>query len=214
MSETDSFIDEVTEEVRRDRLYRVFKRWGWVGVLAVLAIVGGAAWNEYQTQQRDAAAQSFGDGVMAAMKAEDPLAALKDVPAEGARAGVLDLVAGATALEDGKTDQAVTHFQAAADNQALPPSLHDLARLKLILAQGAQMPASERDAMLADLAKPGAPYSELAQEQQILVLVADGKTDEAISQAQSMLQEADLTSGVQQRLTQLIVALGGEMKQG
>ncbi|MER5172165.1 tetratricopeptide repeat protein [Thioclava sp. GXIMD2076] len=214
MSETDSFIDEVTEEVRRDRLYRVLKRWGWLGVVAVIAIVGGAAWNEIQTSKHDAAAESFGDSVMAAVQGKEPLAALKGIEADGARAGVLDLMAGSQAIDDGKRDAAVTHFQAAADNQALPASLRDMARLKLILAQGADMPASERDAMLADLAKPGAPYSELAQEQQVLVLVEAGKTDEAIKRAQEMLQEAGLTSGVQQRLTQLITALGGETKQG
>ena len=46
MSDTDSFIDEVTEEVRRDRLFLLLRRWGWVGVLAVILIVGGAAFNE------------------------------------------------------------------------------------------------------------------------------------------------------------------------
>ncbi len=214
MSETDSFIDEVTEEVRRDRLYRVLKRWGWLGVVAVIAIVGGAAWKEIQTNKYNAAAQSFGDSVMAAVQGKEPLAALKGIEADGARAGVLDLMEGSQAIDDGERDEAVTHFQAAADNQALPTSLRDMARLKLILAQGADMPASERDAMLADLAKPGAPYSELAQEQQVLVLVEAGKTDEAVKRAQEMLQEAGLTSGVQQRLTQLITALGGETKQG
>ena len=46
MSDTDSFIDEVTEEVRRDRMYLLLRRWGWVGVVAVILIVGGAAFNE------------------------------------------------------------------------------------------------------------------------------------------------------------------------
>ena len=43
MSETDSFIDEVNEEVRRDRLYAALRRYGWIAIVAVLAIVGGAA---------------------------------------------------------------------------------------------------------------------------------------------------------------------------
>ena len=34
MSNPDSFIDEVTEEVRRDRLFAVFRKYGWIGVLA------------------------------------------------------------------------------------------------------------------------------------------------------------------------------------
>ena len=46
VSDTDSFIDEVTEEVRRDRLFGLMKRYGWIAVVAVLLIVGGAAYNE------------------------------------------------------------------------------------------------------------------------------------------------------------------------
>ena len=41
VSESDSFIDEVTEEVRRDKLFAVFRKYAWIGVLAVAAIVGG-----------------------------------------------------------------------------------------------------------------------------------------------------------------------------
>ena len=51
MSDTDSFIDEVNEEVRRDRFYFMLKRYGWIAVLAVILLVGGAAWNEYQKAQ-------------------------------------------------------------------------------------------------------------------------------------------------------------------
>ena len=48
MSDTDSFIEEVSEEVRRDRLYNFFRKYAWVGVLVVLTIVGGTAFLEYQ----------------------------------------------------------------------------------------------------------------------------------------------------------------------
>ena len=44
MSNPDSFIDEVTEEVRRDRLFALFRKYGWIGLVVVLGIVGGAGW--------------------------------------------------------------------------------------------------------------------------------------------------------------------------
>ena len=43
VSDTDSFIEEVTEEVRRDRLYKFLRKYAWVGILAVVTIVGGTA---------------------------------------------------------------------------------------------------------------------------------------------------------------------------
>ena len=52
MSDTDRFIDEVTEEVRRDRLFALMRRWGWVAVLIVALIVGGGGWYEWQKHQR------------------------------------------------------------------------------------------------------------------------------------------------------------------
>ena len=60
MSDSDSFIDEVTEEVRRDRFYRNVRRYGWIAVLAVVLLVGGAGWYEWQKAQERQQAQAFG----------------------------------------------------------------------------------------------------------------------------------------------------------
>lgn len=51
-NENDSFIDEVTEDLRRDRLFAAFRRYGWIAGLVILAIVGGAAWREYSRARR------------------------------------------------------------------------------------------------------------------------------------------------------------------
>ena len=51
MSDTDSFLQEVSEELRRDKLYRNMRKYGWIGLLLVVIIVGGAAYREYQKSQ-------------------------------------------------------------------------------------------------------------------------------------------------------------------
>ena len=50
-NQNDSFIDEVTEELRRDRLYAAFRRYGWIAILAVLLLVAGVVWREYSRSQ-------------------------------------------------------------------------------------------------------------------------------------------------------------------
>ena len=72
MSDTDSFIEEVSEEVRRDRLYGYMRKYGWIAVLAILALVGGAAYNEYSKAQARAKAQTAGDAILAALEADEP----------------------------------------------------------------------------------------------------------------------------------------------
>ena len=72
MSNPDSFIEEVTEEVRRDRLFGLFRKYGWIGVLLVAGIVGGAAWNEWSKAREAARSQAFGDALIDALDQGTP----------------------------------------------------------------------------------------------------------------------------------------------
>ncbi len=86
VSNTDSFIDEVTEEVRREKLYGYLRRYGWIAVAAVLLLVGGAAFNEYRNAQERAAAEAAGDALLDALEETDPSAratAFESVTSEG-----------------------------------------------------------------------------------------------------------------------------------
>lgn len=80
LSSPDSFIDEVTEEVRRDRLFAIFRKYGWIGVLAILLIVGGASYVEWQKARVVARAQAFGDAVLDATDLASPMSAARQLP--------------------------------------------------------------------------------------------------------------------------------------
>ena len=71
MSDTDSFIDEVTEEVRRDRLFGYFRRYGWIPAVIIFALVGGTAYNEWSKAQVAQVAQARGDALLDALELED-----------------------------------------------------------------------------------------------------------------------------------------------
>ena len=71
MSETDSFITEVSEEVRRDKLFVLMRKYGWIGILAVLLLVGWATYNEWAKARDMAAAQKFGDSLLQALELDD-----------------------------------------------------------------------------------------------------------------------------------------------
>ncbi len=222
MSETDSFIDEVTEEVRRDKLFALIRKFGWIGIALVLLIVGGAAWVEWQKARARSAAESFGDAVLAALDSDDPaarVAALDGVvpagPGDAAvRRAVTGLLAADEALKAGDRAGALTRLEALAAAPDLPADYRQLARLKAVVLAGPSMEPAERDAALAELAQPGAPFRALAMEQQAVALMADGKAEEAIALARQVLQEPDATPGLQRRVTQLIVALGGDPAAG
>jgi len=71
MSDTNSFIDEVTEEVRRDRLFGYFRRYGWIPAVIIVALVGGTAYNEWSKAQLSQVAQARGDALLDALELEN-----------------------------------------------------------------------------------------------------------------------------------------------
>lgn len=210
MDHTDSFIDEVTEEVRRDRLFAAFRKYGWIGVVAILGLVGGSAYVEWEKTQRQARAEAFGDGILSALETENPTEALAGLPVSGPQGGMLKLLTAAQAAEDGKAEVALADLRAVAGDATLPDSLRQLARLKAVLVAGAAMGAEARAAELAALSAPGAPFRLMAMEQQALAALEAGDRDGAIAKAREIMAEDGVTSGLQQRATELIVALGGD----
>lgn len=218
MSNTDSFIDEVTEEVRRDRNFALLRRYGWIGVALVLVIVGGAAWNEWQKSSARSAAQAFGDAVLAAMDAPDPagrVAALTALTQGGAasraeQAALVRLLLASAALDAGDAtarDTALGALSAVASDPALTPAWRDLAALRLASAQGSETPAAQRRAALEPLAVPGRPYRTLAQEQLALIAVETGDRDGALTILRALVSDQEAPAGLRRRAGQLIVVL-------
>ena len=74
-NQNDSFIDEVTEDLRRDRLFLAMRRYGWIAVLAILVLVGAAAWREWSNARAARTAQAFGDALLAAEATQGDAAA-------------------------------------------------------------------------------------------------------------------------------------------
>ncbi|WP_298972442.1 hypothetical protein [uncultured Roseobacter sp.] len=213
MSDTDSFIDEVTEEVRRDRLYGMLRKYGWIGGLVVLLIVGGAAWSEYQKAQARAQAEALGDGMLAALTEETPdarVSALEELSAENPTAGALVAMLAASEAQQGDNlATAVAELDAIAVNGDVPVIYRQIASFKALTLQAETLDAATRRQGFEALATAGSPLRLLASEQLALIDVAEGETEAAIERYQNILQDAAVTSDLQQRALQVIVALGG-----
>ncbi|WP_375172811.1 hypothetical protein [Pseudooceanicola sp.] len=213
MSQADSFIDEVTEEVRRDKLFANFRKYGWIAAIAVVLIVGGAAYYEYSRAQQEAQAQAFGDAILSALEQNDTdqrVAALEAITAEnaGGRA-VLGLTEAAELAQIGDTDAAVAILEGIAADQELPVVYRSLAKFRSLALQSGTLSAEERRAGYEDLAGAGSPIRLLAMEQIAMTYVEEGQEAEALARLEEMQEEAGLTPDLLRRISQLIVVLGG-----
>ena len=216
MSNPDSFIDEVNEELKRDRLFAAFRRYGWIAVVGVLAIVGGASWNEWTKAQARAEAEGFGDAVVAALDMDTGAAriaaldAIATAEAGTERAGVVALLLAAQQVAENDREGALAALAAVGADMTLPLSYRQLATLKRVILAADTLSIAEREAALAPLAAPGQPLRALALEQLALLRLEAGAPDEALEQFRRLLDEPELSQGLQQRVQQMIVVLGGD----
>ena len=217
LSNPDSFIDEVTEEVRRDRMFAIMRRYGWLALLLVALVVGGAAWSEWQKAQARAEAQAFGDALLDALDQSGPqerIAALAAVEAPGQAdaAALRDLLV----ASDPETDPAaaLAALERVAADGAVSPVYRDLAVLRQVLLAGDDMDIAARRAALEPLTVPGRIFRPLALEQIAYLEVESGNAEAAITQLRALSADQQAPTGLRQRAAQMIVALGGESAEG
>ncbi|MBK4215199.1 tetratricopeptide repeat protein [Paracoccus caeni] len=210
-NQNDNFIDEVFDDLRRERLYRLFRRWGWVAIAAIVVIVAGVSWREYSQIRAQADSRAWGDAVLAAEATGNP-AAITEVDPNGVqnRRILGAMLAASDWAEKGDTAAAVEALQGAASDAAADPLLRELAQLKLVMLQGAAMDASERDRILSNLSRAGAPFELLALEQKSIALIEAGRKDDAIMLIRQIQQKDGVSEALRRRLSEMMIALGAE----
>lgn len=207
MSTPDSFIDEVTEEVRRDRLFALMRKYGWIGIALVVAIVGWASWTEYQAARHDARAQDFGAALADAADETGAAraTALADLQATGAQQAIKGLF-----LADGLDKVAsLAALDAVAADMSVDPIYRDLAVLRRVGLAGQDMPLADRRAALDGL--KGGALDILAREHLAYLLIEEGNTEAAITALTDLIADQAAPSGLVARAQQAIISLGGKL---
>mgnify|MGYP006270809741 CR=1 FL=1 len=209
MSDTDSFIREVTEEVRQDRMLRYWKRYGpWVaGALAlIVAAAAGWAWLDAQARQQ---ARATG-GQFLATEPGDAQAAAELVGSVEGPAGLVARLRHAGALTaSGDTEGAIAAYEQAAAAEA-PAAYTDLAALSALRLAAPTLPVEEALSRLAPLTAEGAPYRPLALELAAVLRLNAGETAAAHDDLRAILDSPRLTGGLEQRARALLAATGGD----
>jgi hypothetical protein len=207
----DSFIQEVTEEVRRDRLFRLYKRFGWIGIGLIVVVVAGTAGSEWLKARDRAAAEAFGDGVIEALdmgSPEERRAALAGLELGPEQARLRDLILSTDPAEDRAATLAA--LDAVIADAGAPPVWRDLAVLRRVTVAGTGQPLAERRAALEGISAAGRPYRVLAAEQLAYLLIEEGRTEESIAALNALTEDQQASGALRARAAQVVTALGGK----
>ena len=211
MSNPESFIAEVTEEVRKDRLYSLFRRYGWIGIMAVLVIVGGAGYREWSISQEQAAAEALGDSLIAALEERESgtaVARLREIEAsEGDNGAIVNLALATKLAETGDLPGANSHYRHVLLDPEISTVYRDLAALKELGTRWTELDPNELIEQLDRIDGSGSPFRLLAAEMKAHAMLELGQTEDALEILQEIVEDFGVPSAMSVRVQQLILAL-------
>jgi hypothetical protein len=214
-NDTDTFVQEVDESLRQDRVLNFLRRHGvWliVGVIVVLGAVGG--WQLWRNSQLEAA-RTHSEAYVAAQDLlrqgdlEAAADAFRDLREEGPRAyRVMARMEYAAILQaQGDLDGALAEFDAAAEatNDSV---LRDSARMRAayIAAETQDFPALQ--ARLQPIIEDGGRLSYLAQELLAIEAWEAGETDLARTTLENLTLAFDAPEAVRRRAQVALSVVG------
>jgi hypothetical protein len=211
LSETDSFIQEVTEEVRQDRMFRLWKKYGPYAVAAIVAVVAVSAGLSWMKQREIQQARVTGGAFLAAdiASGEDQEVLIGSI--EGPALVIAKLRLAVAKTVSGDTEAAAALYREIADDPGLDPAYSDLARLQAVRVSAASMDAVEAAAELEPLIAEGAPYQVLALELRAMVRLNAGEVDAAHADLNAIIANPVATRASRERALALLLSSGGEV---
>ncbi|MGF6176643.1 tetratricopeptide repeat protein [Ensifer sp. 4252] len=218
-NQDDSFIREVNEELRSDRMKNIWARFGSVIVAIAVLIVLGTVGKVGYDYWRDNASSKSGDEFLQALnlakenKADEALAALSNLQKDGYGAyPVLARLRAATLqAEKGETEAAIKAFSEIGKDTGLPEALRDAARLR---AAYLLVDAGTYDQVSAEVEQLAVPQNNMrhsAREALGLSAYKSGDIAKAKSWFQQIVDDAQSprnVAGRAQMLLDVIAASG------
>jgi hypothetical protein len=204
----DSLFREVDEEVRQEQFKKLWERYGNVVVGLCVAVVVGVAgfkgWQAWQLRQAEMSGQRyFAMATLAGKQKYDD--ALKLIPtidqagygalAKFREAGIL--------IAQGKSQEAVTRFDAMAADAALDPALRDLARIRAGYALADTASPAELAARVASFDAAGNPWRHAAREIELAATWKAKDYANADRLVKTILADPETPQGLRQRATML-----------
>ena len=209
---------EVEEDLRREKLEQLWKRYGRaviaLAVLVVIGTAGSVAWQRYQQHREAQLAEQYG----AAIALTDPTtgdlakadAALANIADAGGGYGALAaLERAAVKAKAGDLDGAGKIYDGLASDSGAPAALRDLARLLKAMRLVDSGDPAALTASLAPLMAPENPWRFSATELTALLALKSGDQKRATELFTQLADDLAAPSSLRARAAEMAAALKG-----
>lgn len=216
--ENSSFLREVQQEVRRERLVKLADKYGLVvGVAVGVLILGGLFYYLYVNSVRESAERAGNTFIVAERLLQDDQVeeATKEFQrlvdeGGGAYVPLARLRLAAIALEAGKTDEAKSYFAAVAEDESADETLRSHAALQLVAVDIGQLDWTTAKNRLTEFMDDEDTYRHSARELLALVAYREDKYLDATQILTGLLSDQSAPQGVRQRAQVLMGLITAE----
>jgi len=215
---TETFVREVDEDLRRDRIRDFFKEngtWLVLGLILFLAASGGIIWyQQYRAQRAEKHVEQLAEiykniGVGNTSKVPQQLDDLSSADSKAVRASAL-FTRAAFALQQNDEKLAIATFKKIADDSSLPDAYRNAALLRQTALEFDQLQPQQVVARLAPLTKTGDPWFGSAGEMTALAIIKEGKNKEAGQLFASIAKDKTVPDSIRNRAIQISGSLGAD----
>lgn len=214
-----NFIEEVDEEVRRDRAAKAWKRWSPFFIGFVVVILAGVAgyelWKGWQADRTAAAGARFSSALGLAQAGKHPEAAAAfDDLARGDAAGYAQLARfqqAANLVEAKDITGAIAAYDNIAGDSRATSGFRDLARYLAVFHGLDQLPLDQVKQRLSAITSDS-PWAANARELGAIAEFKAGNAEEARRQLTALADDPLVPAGLRGRAAELLAALGGPVQ--
>jgi hypothetical protein len=207
---------EIDEELRYEKLQRLWRRYRVVIIALVAGLILGTAgyvgWKDYAEKQAQERARAFAAALDAAAQPDDAaaLAALDAVAAgSDGYAALARLQKAAVELRSGNTAGAVAVYESLAADTSVEATFRDLAVVLLAVNSLDTGEPDELIARLAPLTADGNAWRHSARELTALLMLRKGDTAGARDLLTALSADVAAPAGLRQRAEELLAGLEG-----
>jgi hypothetical protein len=212
----DTFIQEVEENLRRDRVTDFFKSYGkWVAVAVVLCLAAIGGWIYWEEQQKRTSSDQ--SEKLHALLTDISTGKTQTVPQrvaelEKSHSDVVrasaSLTDAAVALEKNNRSAAIAKYRELVNDKDVAQPFRDVATVRLTALEFDTIKPEEVIARLQPLAKAGSPWFGSAGEMTALALMKQNKNAEAGRLFAAIAADQQVPSSIRSRAVQVAGTLG------
>lgn len=218
---SEEFFREVDEELQRERLAKIWHRYGGLivglALLAVLGTAGKVAWDHWEHRQDAAEADRFmaAATALSASRPADAAAQFAALAAEGQTgyAALARLREAEAKLALNDPAGAAAALEALGQDGDADPILRDLGTVTAAARELDQGDPAALRAKLEPIAAPGSPWRDQARELLAALAIRTGDLETARGILSELARDATVPPSQKNRAEELLQAIGGSLAQ-